>query len=49
MMKSDQKMRTSFTRCFAKMSLAARHSEKMACDTTSDEQQDGRHADYLDI
>jgi hypothetical protein len=45
----SQKMRRSFTTCFAEMGLASRYSEAMACDTKSDEQRDARHGDYLDI
>jgi ATP-dependent Zn protease len=48
-LKSDQKIRSSFTKRFAEMNLASRFSEAMACDMKSDEQQDSHHGDYLDL
>jgi hypothetical protein len=48
MLKSEQRLRRVFTKCFAEMSLASRYSEAMSCDTTSDEQRDAHHGDYID-
>ena len=49
MLKAEpRKIRGSFTRCFAEMSLASRYSEAFVCNIKSDEQRDSHHGDYLD-